>query len=264
MKSYLLIPLFAGALMPLSAYSQTQGVPFQQLQRQIDQVRDRVHTLETTSPNGKTCPQGQFVTGFTTVGTIICAAPTVTPPEPPPPPPPPAPIPEGLKLVLQQLLNGATGEDVPLQVPAQTVALTLGTLTYQPLRYDLGLGTVVIAQASPTTATFHVPVPLVSVDFAATLDPVIGSPISSDVTLTAVGEAQVQVSIVTTASGASRVGNVNALTLLPSSLSITGLEAFGSFASVIDFAIRSAGPAAMERELRNLLNQIVPQLPEWR
>lgn len=266
MKSHLLLPLLAGALVPLSAYSQTQGVPFQQLQRQIDQLRERIHSLETTRPNGQLCPEGQFVTGFSTTGAIVCAAPgSVTPPPPPPPPPPPAPIPESWKAAFQQALNGAAGVDVPLDFPQQTQQVPgVGAVTYDFLRYSLAVGTAQIVQPSPTTVTVQIPVPSASVVIAASLDsPFFPTPVSADVTVTTSGVVSVQLTVVMTTTGASRLGSVSAVTLVPVAVNVDGLGAFGLLADFVEPSIKDQVLTAFEAQLTEFLNDMLPLLPDF-
>lgn len=265
MKSYLLLPFLAGALVSLSAYSQTQGVPFQQLQRQVDQLRERIHSLETTRPNGQTCPEGQFVTGFSTTGAIVCAVPGAVTPPPPPPPPPPAPIPESWKAAFQQALNGAAGVDVPLDVPQQTQPVPgVGTVTYDFLRYSLAVGTAQIVQPSATTATVQIPVPSASVVIAASLDtPFFPTPVSAEVTVTTSGVVSVQLTVVKTTTGASRLGAVSAVTLVPVAVNVDGLGAFGLVADLVEPFIKDQVLNAFEAQLTGFLNDMLPLLPDF-
>jgi hypothetical protein len=57
-------------ILPSTAMAQLpQGQPFQEIQEQIDQVNSDLNSFR-----GYTCPEGQYVTGFTQSGNVICSA----------------------------------------------------------------------------------------------------------------------------------------------------------------------------------------------
>jgi hypothetical protein len=64
--------------LPITVLAQVpKGQPFTDLQQQLDQVNSKLNALL-----GQSCPEGEFVTGFTTTGALICGN----------VPPPPAPV----------------------------------------------------------------------------------------------------------------------------------------------------------------------------
>jgi hypothetical protein len=239
-----------------------RGVPFHLLQRQLDKLRERVQALEAQSPAGQVCPDGQFITGFSSTGSILCAAPGGTPT--PPPPPQIVPIPDSAKAALQQALNSLAGQNLPLLAPVQTQEFGGGTFTWQPLTYDLAVGTIQVTQPSATSAIIQLPIPNIAVDIEARYrNPGIFFDQSGTIVASASGVAVVQVTIVTTPSGARRIGSVTAVDLIPTSLNISGAGIFGPVVNFVIDHLQGQLVAAAEQLLLGLVNTLLPLRPDF-
>jgi hypothetical protein len=229
-------------------------------------------TPVAASPTGQACPPGQFVTGFDGAGKILCAAPPSGAPSANPPGPsgssgtPSSPgsgaIPDAVRAALQQSLSAIAGTGRPLQMsPHQFSAGTL-KVEFRPMRYDLTLGPVQVSEGPAGTAVIRVPLSPyrlhadVRTEFAFQKNSGLAS-------LTAPGQAIVQVSIEAGRGNKRRLGSVRSAQVDLSPLQLGASPPIAEALSQVMPDVQSVTRAGATQVVLGALNEALPTLPEF-
>jgi hypothetical protein len=265
------------ALLPLcfSAYADPRdksdrdegprGVPFDRLQKQIDQLRQRIDALEAASPAGRSCQPGEFVTGFSSAGAILCAAATGGTPTPPPGP---GPVPQAVLDALQRAILALGGQEIPLPgTPVTSGVAGLIDITTVPRSYGLTFGGITFSQPNAASLAIQVLVPSFSIlaDVSVT-SPLLGNG-SGTLGLTATNMVvNATLRIDDTPAGMRRLGAVTSVVVSPGTLSVVG--SLGNTA--LDNAVRQQLSASgtliantAEQGVSDAISRVLPTLPDF-
>lgn len=262
----LLFPLSVHSAQP-AANSGAQGVPFQNLQEQIDALGARVQALEAAKPAGQNCPTGQFVTGFNNAGVILCAPASVSTP-PTTPPTPPAPIPQAVLDELRQGILALAGQNIPFQVSSPTTTNGgIFVLTTLPKTYSLTFGAVSFTQPSAVSLAVQILVPAFSITTEVSFSSALFGSGSGTLTIgTNNAVVNLTVSVVDTPGGLRRLGAVGTVSIVPGNVLIDGSLGTPTVDAVIrqnQSVIEARIVAILADGLRDRATQVLGTLPDF-
>jgi hypothetical protein len=266
------------ALLPLcfSAYADPRdksdrddgprGVPFDRLQKQIDQLRQRIDALEAASPAGQSCPSGQFVTGFSSAGAILCA--TANGGGTPTPPPAPGPVPQAVLDALQQAILALGGQEIPLQgTPVTSGVPGLIDITTVPRTYGLTIGGITFSQPNAASLAIQVLVPSFSLLGDVTVTSSLLGNGSGTLLLTATNMVvNVILRIDDRPAGMRRLGAVTSVAVSPGTLSVTGTLGNAALDNAVRQQLSASGTLIVntaEQGVSDAITRVLPTLPDF-
>jgi hypothetical protein len=262
----LVVPLSVDAAPP-AANAGAQGVPFNNLQEQIDALAQRVQALEAASPAGQACPPGQFVTGFTGTGAILCAPADGSKP-PANPPTPPAPIPQAVLDALQQGILALAGQNVPFQTSSPTTTNGgIFVLTTLPKTYSLTFGAISFTQPNAVSLAVRILVPAFSITADVSFSSSIFGSGSGTLTIgTTNAVVNLTASVVDTPGGLRRLGAVGTVNISPGDVFIDGTLGSPAVDNVIrqNLSVVEGRIASILADgIRDRATQILSTLPDF-
>ena len=217
MKNLLLFASLMSLCLPAFADrddDRDRGKPFDRLQEQIDKLNQRVQALEKSTPANQTCPTGQFVAGFNSADTILCATPAA---ETPTPPPPGAPIPGSIQDLVQSLATQQNSQGALLSGAPQAASVAGTSFIIQVTGFDMLVGQAQIAMTSASTAA--ITIGIVNLAVYSNIYTQAGGTGTPAATAQIFGSATVTVNVaIATSNGLRRILGVTSVDVAPLSL----------------------------------------------
>ena len=230
-------------------------------------------TPVAAGPASQSCPPGQFVTGFDAAGKITCASPPTAAPTtgggtPSGTPGSPATtsgtaIPSAVGSALQQALVPIGGVNRPLQMPPSQFAAGTLKVELRPLRYDLTLGSVQIAEGPAGTASIRIALSPYRLHADVRTEFLV-SRSSGQASFTAPGQAIVQVAMEPGRGNKRRLGALRSMdvNLSPVALGASNPAMQDALSSVMP-EVQALTRESAARVLNAALAEALPTLPEF-